>query len=200
MEPLNSPPDRDPKEIVFERLLQVFLASALKVFTAKELSALKAQPLASQKIRYLLPLFKIEHYAETTNLLTYVAGAGMIELVERLVPVSHPKRDASVAFRLAALNGHVDVVRFLLPHSEPKRKKSQALMHSVLSGNETLVELLYPVSSPDDVLKSFQKSPNNPEQALRIKMFQDRVKADQEKIFLRKNIAKKQKSMPRRKI
>lgn len=88
--------------------------------------------------------------------LRMAAQNGHIECVELLIPVSDPKAKDSYALRWAAQNGHVQCVELLVPISDPKADHSFALQSAVENGHTPCVDLLYPVSEPMVVMKKLQ--------------------------------------------
>lgn len=80
------------------------------------------------------------------ELLRKAAMSGNTKSVKRLIPLSDPTCDNSLALVAAATFGHTECVKLLIPVSRPE--KSYALYWAAYYGNREIVEMLIPVSDP----------------------------------------------------
>lgn len=92
-----------------------------------------------------------------TNLLLAAAECGDAAEVQRLIPISNPKRDNSCALQLAAKNGHTKCVQLLIPVSRPKDDNSLALQWAARGEHAECVDLLFDVSDPSLALQHLQR-------------------------------------------
>lgn len=83
---------------------------------------------------------------ENTELLFEAAQDGNVEEVRRLIPISNPKHNDSLALQVAASYGHTDCVKLLIPVSDPKTNDSAALGWAARYGSIECLKLLIAVS------------------------------------------------------
>lgn len=84
---------------------------------------------------------------KNTELLFEAAQDGNIEEVRRLLPISDPKNNESLALQVAASYGHTECVKLLIPVSDPKANDSTALGWAGRYGSTECLKLLIPVSN-----------------------------------------------------
>lgn len=85
--------------------------------------------------------------ADDSLALSWAAGSGSIEAVQALLPFSDPLAGDSNALATAAREGHTEIVALLIPLSDPKAKGSRALWQAADNGRLKALKLLLPVSS-----------------------------------------------------
>lgn len=85
---------------------------------------------------------------KNTELLFEAARDGNAEEVRRLIPISDPKNNDSMALQVAASYGHTECVKLLIPVSDPKANNSAALGWAALYGNTDVLKVLIAVSDP----------------------------------------------------
>ena len=95
----------------------------------------------------------VKQIQNNTCLLIEASNLGSIDIVKKLIPVSEPKTDNSIALRCAAFYGYKEIVQLLLPVSDPKVNDSEALQRAAEFGYLDIVKILIPVSDYQLVLK-----------------------------------------------
>lgn len=85
---------------------------------------------------------------KNTELLFEAARDGNAEDIQRLIPISDPKNNDSMALQVAASYGHTECVKLLIPVSDPKASNSAALQWAAQYGNTEVLKILIPVSDP----------------------------------------------------
>lgn len=85
--------------------------------------------------------------ADDSLALSWAAGSGSVEAVQTLLPFSDPLAGDSNALATAAREGHTKIVALLIPLSDPKAKGSRALWQAADNGRLKALKLLLPVSS-----------------------------------------------------
>lgn len=85
--------------------------------------------------------------ADDSLALSWAAGSGSVETVQALLPFSDPLAGDSNALATAAREGHAEIVALLIPLSDPKAKESRALWQAADNGRLKALKLLLPVSS-----------------------------------------------------
>ena len=85
---------------------------------------------------------------KNTELLFEAARDGNTEDIQRLIPISDPKNNDSMALQVAASYGHTECVKLLIPVSDPKANNSAALGWSAEYGSTEALKILIPVSDP----------------------------------------------------
>lgn len=83
-----------------------------------------------------------------TELLFEAARDGNAEEIQRLIPISDPKNNDSMALQVAASYGHTECVKLLIPVSDPKASNSAALQWAAQYGNVEAIKVLISVSDP----------------------------------------------------
>lgn len=85
---------------------------------------------------------------KNTELLFEAARDGNAEDIQRLIPISDPKNNDSMALQVAASYGHTECVKLLIPVSDPKANNSAALAWAAQYGNTEALKVLIAVSDP----------------------------------------------------
>ncbi len=80
--------------------------------------------------------------------LAVAASGGQVSILRKLIPVSSPSADESLALSWAARSGSVEAVEALLPFTDPLASDSNALVHAAREGHAEIVALLIPLSDP----------------------------------------------------
>ncbi|EKT4440971.1 ankyrin repeat domain-containing protein [Stenotrophomonas maltophilia] len=80
--------------------------------------------------------------------LAVAASGGQVSILRKLIPVSNPRADESLALSWAARSGSVEAVEALLPFTDPLASDSNALVHAAREGHAEIVALLIPLSDP----------------------------------------------------
>lgn len=80
--------------------------------------------------------------------LAVAASGGQVSILRKLIPVSNPRADESLALSWAARSGSVEAVEALLPFTDPLASDSNALVHAAREGHAKVVTLLIPLSDP----------------------------------------------------
>lgn len=83
---------------------------------------------------------------KNTELLFEAARDGNAEEIRRLIPISDPKNNDSMALQVAASYGHTECVKLLIPVSDPKANDSAALGWAAQYGSTECLKLLIAVS------------------------------------------------------